>query len=118
MRGTADNNILRCPFCEGMIEEPREIAGRFGNTFSGGRCECGSVYVYDQSGHNLGDAYVDALTFAYNNSDEAWNAVPGEDYEIVELNYDQRRHRFMQNAPSRGKLTATFIFVRVKKSGE
>jgi hypothetical protein len=118
MRGTAEDNILRCPFCGGMIEEPHEITGRFGNTFSGGICECGSVYVYDRSGHNLGDAYVDALGFAYNNSDEAWDAVPGEDYEIVELNYDQRRNRFMKGSPSRGKLTATFIFIRVKKSDE
>lgn len=118
MRGDDSDSILRCPFCQGMIEEPREISARFGNTFSGGRCECGSVYVYDRSGHNLGDAYVDALEFAYNNSDEAWTAAPEEDYEIMELNYDQRRNRFLKGSPSRGKLTATFIFIRVKKTVE
>lgn len=111
-----ENSILRCPFCESPIEEPQEIMSRFGNTFSGGRCACSAVYVYDRTGHNMGDAYVDVLTLACDGDlDKAWSMVPDEEYEIIELTYNTRRHTFGREAVTRGKLSPGFLFARLKK---
>jgi len=116
MRGDGESSILRCPFCDNPIEEPQEVMSRFGNTFSGGRCICGAVYVYDRSGHNMGDAYVDVLTLAYDGDiDKAWSETPDEDYEILELTYNVRRHKFGREPGSRGRPSPSFLFVRLKK---
>jgi len=113
MKGDEDDQILECPFCNKPLEEPIEIRTRFGNTFTGGRCECGAVYVFDRSGHNLGDAYVDGLLYACgDDADRAWSLTPDVDYEIVELGYDTRRKRF---SVARRK-TPTFLFIQIKDS--
>ncbi len=114
--GNAYGNILQCPFCERPIEEPREIQSRFGSSISGGRCECGAVYVYERSGHNLGDAYVDALTLACEGDmDKAWSLTPDKDYEILELTYNTRRNKFGRESVSRGKPSPVYLFIRLKK---
>jgi len=111
-----ESSMLRCPFCDSLINEPAEMTGRFGNTFSGGSCVCGAIYVYDRSGHNMGDAYVDALDLAYDGDlDKAWSMTPDKDYEILELSYNKRRHKFGREVVSRGKPSPGFIFVRLKK---
>jgi hypothetical protein len=111
--------MLECPFCRRPIGEPQEITSRFGSTFSGGKCDCGAVYVYDESGHHMGDAYVDALGFAYDDDlDKAWSCNPGEDYEIVELSYDRRRNKFVRDVTGgRGRTIPAFLFLLVKKEG-
>ena len=111
-----EDSILRCPFCDHPIEEPKELRSRFGNTITGGRCPCGAVYVYDRTGHNMGDAYVDVLNLAYDGDlDTAWSKSPGEDYMITELTYNTRRHKFGREAVSRGRPSPGFLFVRLKK---
>jgi len=111
-----EDSILRCPFCERPIEEPQEIMSRFGNTFSGGRCICSAVYVYDRGGHSMGDAYVDVLSLVYDGDlEKAWSMTPGEDYEVLELTYNSRRHKFGREAITRGRPSPGFLFVRLKK---
>ena len=89
IRGNTDNS-LNCPFCEKPIDEPQEIKTSFGSTFTGGKCGCGAVYVFDRGGHNLGDAYVDALAYACNNDwDKAWSLVPDEDYDLTGAEAEQ-----------------------------
>jgi hypothetical protein len=64
----------------------------------------------------MGDAYVDVLTLACDGDlDKAWNMTPNEDYEILELTYNVRRHKFGREAVSRGRLSPGFLFVRLKK---
>lgn len=110
------DSILRCPFCDRPIEEPKEIMSRFGNTITGGRCSCSAVYVYDRTGHNMGDAYVDVLNLASDGDlEKAWSMVPEEDYDILELTYNTRRHKFGREAVSRGRPSPGFVFVRLKK---
>lgn len=105
-------NILRCPFCETPIGACEEVRTKFGNVFEGGKCECGAAYVFERSGHNLGDAYVDLLAYACDGDwDRAFNLVPDEDYEVLELAYDSRRNKF---SSSRGRRTATYLFAKVK----
>ncbi len=110
------DNLLRCPFCRMTIAEAEDIDTPFGGTFAGGRCGCGAVYVFDQSGHNLGDAYVDALIYACDNdADKAWSLTPDKDYEVVELGYDSRRARLSE---SRKMKTPTYLFLRLKAPQE
>ncbi len=102
---------LRCPFCEEPVGALEEITTRFGNTFTGGKCSCGAVYVYDGSGHNLGDAYVDGLAYACDNDwDRAWSLVPEEDYEVRELCADTRRNKFLT---ARKGSKCTYLFIRL-----
>ncbi len=113
MQGGFNDNILRCPFCSRPLEEPREIRTRLGNTFTGGVCECGAVFAFDRSGHSLGDAYVDALTYACGEDwDKAWSLIPDEDYEVKELSYDRRRNRFAGRAR---RSISTYLFVLLKR---
>ena len=101
----------RCPFCDELITAPEVITGRFGNEFSGGRCGCGAVYVYDGSGHNLGEAYVDALALACDGDmDRAWTLIPDQDYEVRELSSDNRRGRF---TTARRGSKSMYLFVRL-----
>ena len=113
-RGNADN-VLRCPFCERDLDEPQEIMTRFGNMVSGGKCECGAAYVYERSGHNIGDAYVDVLGLACDGDmDKAWTLTPEEDYEVKELSYNTRRNKFGRESLSRGKVGPVYLFVKLK----
>lgn len=110
------DNILRCPFCNAPIEDPQEIKTKWGNSFTGGKCTCGTVYAYDRSGHNLGDVYVDAMAYACDdNLDKAWSLVPGEDYEVKELSYDSRRNKF---SDANRRITSTFLFILIKNFGK
>lgn len=116
MSRQGEDSILRCPFCDSPIEEPKEILSSFGNTITGGRCTCSAVYVYDRTGHNMGDAYVDVLNLACDGDlDKAWSMTPDEDYEIIELTYNTRRHKFGGEAVRRGRPSPGFLFVRLKK---
>jgi hypothetical protein len=64
----------------------------------------------------MGDAYVDVLTLVCDGDlDKAWSMVPDENYEIIELTYNTRRHTFGREAVTRGKPSPGFLFVRLKK---
>lgn len=116
MNAGRGDNILRCPFCERPLGALEEIMTKFGNIVSGGKCECGAAYVYDGSGHNVGDAYVDGLTLACDGDlDKAWSMTPGDDYEVKEFFYDQRKNRFSTETVGRGRRAAVYLFVKVKK---
>ncbi len=116
VQGDPAEKILSCPFCARPVGETEEIRTRFGNTFTGGRCECGAVYVYDQSGHNMGDAYVDALTYACGGDwDLAWSLTPEVDYEVIEKTHDIRKSKYMMKTNPRGR-TPCYIFVKLKES--
>lgn len=110
--GFDGSSMLRCPFCEGPIEEPIDAQGPFGSKILGGRCGCGAVYVFDRSGHNLGDAYVDALTLAFDGDLEtAWRMTPDEDYEVRELALDRRRGTLRGGPGGRGRLSPMYVFI-------
>jgi hypothetical protein len=105
--------VLRCPFCEEPIGALDEITTRFGNSFTGGTCSCGTVYVYDGSGHNLGEAYVDALAYACDwDWDRAWSLQPEVDYDIQELSADTRRNKFLT---ARRGSKCTYLFIRLRE---
>ncbi len=83
-----------CPFCERPIAPPRDLNPKHIGDFSFGACECGAIYVYDVTGHNLGAAFSEALGFACDGDwDLAWDLIPGQDYEDALIEgYDHNEH--------------------------
>lgn len=78
---------LQCPFCENFLVRPVDINFK-DMELTGGICRCGAVYAYDRTGHNLGEIYIDALTFLCRGDfNKAMSMDPGE-YETVDLDYD------------------------------
>lgn len=115
VQGDAAEKILTCPFCSAPVGDTQEIRTRFGNTFDGGICRCGAVYVYDRSGHNMGEAYVDALTFACRGDwDLAWSLTPDVDYELIEKSHNARKSKYSTRAAGRDR-TPGYIFIRLKQ---
>jgi len=78
----------------------------------GGRCTCGAVYAFDPTGHNVGEAYLDALALAYG---EDWNSVPADSYDELVLQYDARTGRLSPiREIRRVELTAKLVFIKVR----
>lgn len=71
-----------CPFCGLPIERPREVDDGAAREMPIGCCtNCGAVYALDVTGHNMGEAFSEALVFACDMDWElAWDLLPGEDY--------------------------------------
>ncbi len=115
MVGNANESLLNCPFCSRPLDPPAEIKSRFGSSFEGGRCECGAVYVYDSTGHNLGDAYIDALGLVCKDDMErAWSLTPDKDYTVLELGFNRRRNK-LGREPKRNNNSPVFLFLQLNK---
>ena len=85
----------RCPFCYCKIEQPKELATRKIVEFPIGVCgNCGVVYAYDTTGHNMGSAFIEAILFACNDDESlAFSLSYGDDYtDAVVGNYDIITH--------------------------
>ncbi len=114
----ARGDALRCPFCEAPLVDPQEVKGPFGNVFSGGRCTCGAFYVFDRTGHNMGEAYVDLLGLACDGDmNRAWSLDPEKDYEMRDLTYNTRRNKFGAEAIGRVGRTPVYLFLKMKQCG-
>ncbi|MBM4140411.1 MAG: hypothetical protein FJ242_02805 [Nitrospira sp.] len=104
-----------CPFCGKMIDIPQKMRTELGDII-GGKCACGVVYVFDHSGHNMGQAFVDALNFACEGKcDNPWELIPGEDYEEALLHYEWRTHSFLTK---RSRIPDNMCFVLLKKENK
>ena len=56
----------------------------------GGKCSCGAVYCVDPTGHNVGEAYLDALVLAFGDD---WDQIAEGTYSEAVFTYDARTHR-------------------------
>jgi hypothetical protein len=108
-----------CPFCDSLIDRPKEVEPRRFGDFDYGACKCGAVYVHDVTGHSLGAAWVEALGFACNDDwDLAWSLAPGEDYEDAILeNYDIESHLVQPTGRTKDErvVRAALVFIRMGK---
>ncbi len=107
-----------CPFCGNDVGRPTELAQRKMTEFPVGSCDCGSVYVCDSTGHNVGAAMVECLVYACGDVwDLAWELMPEDDYltDRVE-NYDEITNRVVakQNVDGRA-VRGLLYFVRLHK---
>ncbi|MBI3592653.1 MAG: HEAT repeat domain-containing protein [Nitrospirae bacterium] len=99
-----------CPFCGLTVERPETTKTEFGEVLSG-RCRCGSVYVCDPTGHNAGEAYMEALALAKGD----WN-LDSMEYEMIDMAYDLKTH---QRIYSKGQstLSGKLVFVKLELPG-
>jgi len=108
----------RCPFCGALIDRPRELKTRKMSEIPVGACECGAVYVYDVTGHNVGAAMVEALVFACNEDwDLAWSLLPEDDYLDARIeNYDGITHQVLPSRTLAGRnVWGVLFFIRLHK---
>ena len=99
-----------CPFCSKMLERPRNTRTEFAEVISG-RCECGAIYVCDPTGHNVGEAYGDAIALAAGN----WNIgeLDSDSYSMEEMDYDMKSHSQV-SAKGMNFQTGKLIFIKMK----
>ncbi len=100
-----------CPFCGRHVVRPETTMTEFGEILSG-RCNCGAVYVCDPTGHNTGEAYMEAMVLAKGDWDIG---LMDEymDYQTEDMDYDLKNHMRLYSAgmgETRGKL----VFVKLK----
>ncbi len=118
-----DNIVVRdhwvkpaCPFCGLPVARPTEQSLRRPLEMPVGSCNCGAVYAYDATGHNLGSAFSEALVFACNMDwDLAWDLLPGEDYwEALVEKYDIQSHCIIPAGSYEGRhISGALYFIRM-----
>jgi len=102
---------LACPFCDTMLRSPMDINFK-DMEFTGGICPCRAVYVLDRSGRNMGETYMDALTFlSRGDYDKAMN-LDTDDYETVDLDYNYQSNTI--GSKKVGEKNCKIIFARLK----
>lgn len=92
---------------------PQDIKTETGS-FIGGRCDCGAVFACDPTGHNVGEAYLDALTYACGGWDEVVNRKPGDSCHEAVFNYDLRTHRLWEVRDVRRDYSGKIVFIMVE----
>lgn len=109
-----------CPFCGSFIAKPTYLPIGVSD-LEAGKCECGSVYVCDITGHNRGAAFVEALLIACGGDwDLAWELVPEEDYyEAWVEGYDFSTHKIISESFYEGrKISGVLCFIKLAKDIE
>lgn len=100
-----------CPFCGRIIKQPVEVKTEFGSVH-GGTCDCGAVYVCDLTGHNTGEAYMEALALAQGNW-QLGDMGENVDYETSDMHYDMNSHQRVFSK-GLGSPAGELVFVKMK----
>ncbi|MEJ2182476.1 MAG: hypothetical protein P8Y66_03025 [Nitrospirota bacterium] len=108
--------VLRCPFCHTALGGPLEVETPFGDTVEGGFCGCGAAFVFDRSGKKLGEAYMDALSLAFNWDIEAALNSGADGYEEGVVRHDTRSGKYFLGDGGRFDRNPKYYFVRKKKA--
>ena len=104
------DEIARCPFCAAVLGALEPIKSGSGEC-TGGRCGCGAVYCLDATGHNVGEAYLDALTLTFGEGADLLSVA----YDEVVLEYDAGRNKLTPIRNERRMSgSARMIFVKAK----
>ncbi len=112
------HNTVRpwCPFCGIDVGRPTHSKQRSMTEFPVGRYQCGAVYSCDVTGHNIGAAIVETLTYACgDNSELAWELMPEDDYLTGRIeNYDEQNHEVVATKNVDGRaVRGVLYFVRL-----
>ncbi len=100
-----------CPFCRRLIDRPKELKTKKPLEFPLGACECGAVYAFDVTGHNLGAAYLEALVFACNNDWDLAFQLSEEDYQDARIeHYDDISHQVVPGGSFEGRRVWGVLF--------
>ena len=103
-----------CPFCGKYISKPAPTRTEFVEIISG-KCECGAVYVCDPTGHNVGEAYGDAMALATGD----WNIgeLASDSYDMKEMSYDLKSHSRI-SAKGLNMKAGGLIFIKMGRPDE
>jgi hypothetical protein len=106
----------RCPFCGDPFERPPQEAPAKGGDFYKWLCSCGAAAALDVTGHNLGDALMEAIAFAYGNDWElALSMEADKDYDIKYVDcYHHGDHRVLAGHSSYKTGLAAIVFIKLK----
>jgi len=92
----------KCPFCDKRVPRPTPIEELTG--VSGGTCDCGALFVADETGRGGGQALVDGLTLLCEGDvTTAMGLCVGADYELKDIGYRPRTHSMEPPRPGRGR---------------
>lgn len=105
-----------CPFCGEPFGRPPETDPKREGDFYMWPCPCGAVGAYDATGHNLGDALMEAIAFACDDDwEKALSMEPEKDYEIRYLDgYRAGEHRVLGSGATYKSGLGAFVFVKLK----
>lgn len=106
----------RCPFCGHPFGRPPKAIPKDEGDFYKWTCPCGAVGAYDVTGHNLGDALVEAIAFACDDDwKKAMDMEADQDYEIRYVDsYHASEHRVLGGCMAYKSGLAAFVFVKLK----
>jgi len=107
---------IGCGFCWEWLPPPRSFREVFsGDGCTGGRCECGAVYVIDETGREGGQAQLDALALVCDGDlDRAVRLHVDRDVELKTRDLSEREGGLGGRAPTRGPLPAKVWFARLE----
>lgn len=88
----AKKEVPTCLFCSRVIAPPEEKITDFGEIIYG-ECECGAIYVCEPTGHNQGEALVNAMFLVSPKGIE--NVDLGVNFELREIDYDYKNHKYV-----------------------
>ncbi len=110
---------FKCPFCFELIVDNREVENPYGETLDGGTCvHCGAVFIYDRTGRLLGEAFMEAIAFAYDwDYDKALEAADGGYGEAV-VRHDFRTGRFFLGDGGRLNRNPKYYFIRRNRANK
>jgi hypothetical protein len=110
--------VLMCPFCKTVLTTTMEIETPYGESVEGGFCGCGTAFVFDRSGRNSGEAYMNAMALAYGWDYEA--ACEGADggFEEAVVRFDTRAMRYLKGEGGRFDRSPKYFFIRRNRRPE
>ena len=94
---------VACPFCSKELPRPAPLAGPPGalSDHTGGRCECGGIYLLDATGREGGQVLLDGLALLCEGDVQAaMRLESGVDYELRSRLYNARGHA-LEPTPAR-----------------
>lgn len=80
----------------------------------GGRCECGAIYIFDETGRFLGEAFMDALALLFDQDYDKALSATEDDYEEETITFDKRMNRFVNDSRQISHVSK-YLFLKKKE---
>jgi hypothetical protein len=107
------DKVLKCPFCLAFIEKVGEVPNPFGQDLDGGECaQCGARFIYERSWRRQGEAYGDAIAYAYDwDYDSVYENVDAR-YEEAVVRYNNTSGKYLLGEGDFKERTPKYFFIR------